>query len=160
MIMKQGLLLLEVILTGSTVVADDVNEQLFGQSADAGLARRASIPPPAPATGVVSATTGGVVAPPATPTPRPAGGSELGCNDSFRQPIGPRGLDDSEKLRSLESRRIQFLSGRSNPRTGARSAVRQIPRAVDFRSCKPFSTVRLGCAVSSSSSRCRTGGRG
>ena len=41
--------------------------------------------------------------------PLPPGVTELVFNEFFRQPIGPRGLEYTEKLRSLEGRRIRIL---------------------------------------------------
>lgn len=41
--------------------------------------------------------------------PLPSGVSELKFNEFFRQPIGPRGLEYTDQLRSLEGRRIRIL---------------------------------------------------
>lgn len=41
--------------------------------------------------------------------PLPPGVSELKFSDFFRQPIGPRGLEYTDQLRSLEGRRIRIL---------------------------------------------------
>lgn len=143
--------LLGIFLTGSTVVADDVN-LATGQQASADLIRRFCInsSSSASATEAVSATT--VAATPrrlsvaaatwppeqmneeknnlrvataaspslsgdgASPLPStnalpslPSGVSELKFSEFFRQPIGPRGLEYTEKLRSLEGRRIRIL---------------------------------------------------
>ncbi len=108
--------LLAIFLTGSPVVADDV-KPVTGQSANANLTRR-SVPPtssPASATEAASATTPGtnqpspaIIASPALP-PLPTGVTELKFNEFFRQPIGPRGLEYTEKLRNLEGGRIRIL---------------------------------------------------
>lgn len=108
--------LLGVILTSSTVVADDVIPCESGQHANADLIRRvSSSSPPASATEAASATTGagtnhlsGLTSTHALP-PLPPGVTELKFNEFFRSPIGPRGLDLTEKLRSLDGRRIRIL---------------------------------------------------
>jgi len=41
--------------------------------------------------------------------PLPAGVTELKFGEFFRQPIGPRGLEFTDRLRSLEGRRIRIL---------------------------------------------------
>lgn len=113
-----------VLLAGNTVVADDV-KLATGQHANADLVRRPSSLT-ASATEAASATTGAVVATPLSPArsgdeasplrastnalpPLPPGVTELKFNEFFRQPIGPRGLEYTEKLRSLEGRRIRIL---------------------------------------------------
>lgn len=46
---------------------------------------------------------------PATLPPLPAGVSELKFNEFFVNPVGPRGLELSEKLRELEGKRVRIL---------------------------------------------------
>jgi hypothetical protein len=41
--------------------------------------------------------------------PLPPGVTELKFNEFFRQPIGPRGLEDTDKLRALDGQRIRIL---------------------------------------------------
>lgn len=108
--------LVGVLLAANMVVADDV-KPANGQHAGADLVRRASLstPPPASAMEAVSATTGAATpsSPPLAGTnalpPLPPGVTDLKFNEFFRQPIGPRGLEYTEKLRSLEGRRIRIL---------------------------------------------------
>lgn len=50
----------------------------------------------------------GQTAPPKLP-PLPAGVTELKFTDFFVNPVGPRGLELSEKLRSLEGKRVRIL---------------------------------------------------
>ena len=109
-------LFLSVLLTASLVVADGVKPLATGQDVKADLVRRAphSSITLASATEAPSATTSGtnellsLVASNSFP-PLPPDVTELKFNEFFRQPIGPRGLDFSEKLRSLEGRRIRIL---------------------------------------------------
>lgn len=107
--------LLGVLLAGSTVVADDVN-LAPGQHASADLIRRVSLnsSTPASATEAASATTAGTnqlstILSNNAPPPLPSGVSELKFSEFFRQPIGPRGFEYTEKLRSLEGRRIRIF---------------------------------------------------
>jgi hypothetical protein len=108
--------LLAIFLTGSPVVADDV-KPATGPPANASQTRRAAPPAssPASATEAASATTWGTNQPaPAISStqalpPLPPGVAELKFNEFFRQPIGPRGLEFTEKLRHLEGRRIRIL---------------------------------------------------
>ena len=106
---------LGVLLTGSTVVADDVN-LAPGQPANARLTRRdgRDSSAPASATEAASATivsTNQSLAAGSTSAlpPLPPGVSELRFSEFFRQPIGPRGLEYTEKLRQLEGRRVRIL---------------------------------------------------
>lgn len=111
--------LVGALLVANTVVADDV-KLATGQHANADLVRRVSQQSSltASATEAASATTSatnqtrlatlGGVNTNALP-PLPPGVTELKFNEFFRQPIGPRGLEYTEKLRSLEGRRIRIL---------------------------------------------------
>ena len=106
---------LGVILSSNLVVADDVKRIEPGQHANADLTRCAtSSSPLASAMEAASATTAGTnqlsraSSTNALP-PLPPGVTELKFNDFFRQPIGPRGLEYTDKLRSLEGRRIRIL---------------------------------------------------
>jgi hypothetical protein len=108
-----------LFLAGNTVVADDV-KLANGQHASATLGRRGALKtsPPASATEAASAATGTMIpAASATPEganakalpPLPSGVTELQFNEFFRQPIGPRGLEFTDQLRSLDGRRIRIL---------------------------------------------------
>ena len=107
--------LLGILLAGSPVVADDVN-LAPGQPANDSLTRRdrRDSSTPASATEAASATTPGtnqpfsILSTNALP-PLPSGVSELKFSEFFRQPIGPRGLEYTAKLRRLEGRRIRIL---------------------------------------------------
>ena len=107
--------LLGVLLTGSPVVADDVSNLASGLKTPTDFARRVSpVQPHASATEAVSATTtnlpsaSGVMTTNTLP-PLPAGVTELRFSEFFRQPIGSRGLEYTEKLRTLDGRRIRIL---------------------------------------------------
>jgi hypothetical protein len=105
--------LLAVLLAGSTVVADEVGLRATGNGASADARRASSIQRPASATDATSATTSSIphdslAATNALP-PLPPGVTELKFSECFRQPIGPRGLELSEKLRSLDGGRIRIL---------------------------------------------------
>lgn len=101
---------LGIVLSSNLVVADDVKRIEPSQHANADLTRRATSRPSslASATEAASATTPGLGSTNALP-PLPPGVTELKFNDFFRQPIGPRGLEYTDKLRSLEGRRIRIL---------------------------------------------------
>ncbi len=107
--------LLGVLLTGSPVVADDVSVAT-GPHASADLTRRVPVATSrsASATEAVSATTKCLKPPSGEANtnalpPLPPGVTELKFGEFFRQPIGPRGLESTEKLRSLEGRRIRIV---------------------------------------------------
>jgi hypothetical protein len=115
--MKQPMLfplLLGSLLTGSPVVADDARNLATGNQTTADARRVSAIHLLASATEVASATTtnlpptSGRVATNALP-PLPPGVADLKFNEFFRQPIGPRGLEYTDRLRSLEGRRIRIL---------------------------------------------------
>ncbi|MGC3959964.1 MAG: hypothetical protein QM813_19170 [Verrucomicrobiota bacterium] len=114
--------LIGVLLTGTTVVADDV-KLATGKRMAAALVQRTSSSL-ASATEAVSAPT--VVAATASPArsgdgplpllsstntlpPLLPGVTELKFSEFFRSPIGPRGLELTDKLRSLDGRRIRIL---------------------------------------------------
>jgi hypothetical protein len=105
---------LGIILSSNLVVADDIKRIEPGLPANADLTRRATPPASslASATEAASATTNGTSqlasATNALP-PLPPDVTELRFNEFFRQPIGPRGLEYTEKLRALEGRRIRIL---------------------------------------------------
>lgn len=100
-----GFLVGALLLTGNTVVADDV-ELANGQHASADLVRRVTrqSSPPASATEAAPASSGSTDAFP----PLPTGGAELKFNEFLRPPIGPRGLEFTDTLRGLEGRRIHI----------------------------------------------------
>lgn len=107
---------LGAILSSNLVVADGVKKIEPGLHANADLIRRATPPASslASATEAASATTPGTnnlsrTLSTNTLPPLPPGVTELKFNEFFRQPIGPRGLEYTEKLRSLEGRRIRIL---------------------------------------------------
>lgn len=107
---------LGIILSSNLVVADDVKRIEPGQHANADLTRRAtsSSPSLASAMEAASATTVGTnplsrASSTAALPPLPPGVTELKFNEFFRSPIGPRGLDFTDKLRSLDGRRIRIL---------------------------------------------------
>jgi hypothetical protein len=111
-------LLLGILLTGSPVVAGDESHVTSGDKTPADSIRRVSpVPLPASAKDAASATalivnqTSGGLRPNAVATlpPLPPGVSELKFGEFFRWPIGPRGLEYTGKLRSLEGRRIRIL---------------------------------------------------
>lgn len=110
--------LLGLLITGSPVVADDVKSIDPSQHASANIVRRDSTPSStASATEAASATTTGTnlfFLPSSTNSvlqlpPLSSGVTELKFNEFFRQPIGPRGVEFTDKLRSLEGRRIRIL---------------------------------------------------
>lgn len=107
---------LGILLSSNLVVADDVKKIEPGLHANADLIRRATPPAssPASATEAASATTPGTnhsAGPTITNTlpPLPPGVTELKFSEIFRQPIGPRGLEYTERLRALDGRRIRIL---------------------------------------------------
>ena len=107
-------LLLGFLLAGSPVVADDADNLASGNQTPGKQDRRvSSVPLHASATDAASATTSNFFA--STPVatnalpPLPPGVTELKFSDFFRQPIGPRGLEFTDRLRSLEGRRIRIL---------------------------------------------------
>jgi hypothetical protein len=110
--------LVGVLITGNTVVADDV-KLATGQPASADLVRRGSLEslPLASATEAAFAATVTTNQLPlsaegANPSPLPPLSpdvTELRFSEFFRSPIGPRGLEFTDKLRSLEGRRIRIL---------------------------------------------------
>jgi hypothetical protein len=101
-------------LAGRPIVTDDVN-LATGQHADADPIRRVSLnSTPASATEAASAATVStnqfLAASSTNALPSlPPGVSELRFSEFFRRPIGPRGLECTERLRSLEGRRIRIL---------------------------------------------------
>lgn len=107
---------LGLILSSNLVVADGVKNNESGQQASADLTRRTASPASSltSATEVPSATTSGrkhqtgLIATNALP-PLPPGVTELKFSEFFRQPIGPRGLEYTAKLRALDGRRIRIL---------------------------------------------------
>ena len=106
---------LGLILSNNLVVADDAKIEP-GHHASADLIRRVSPPTSshASATEAASATTQGTNVYSRTAftnalPPLPVGVEEIRFSEFFRQPIGPRGLEYTEKLRSLEGRRIRIL---------------------------------------------------
>jgi len=106
--------LLGALFTGSAVVADDVNHTAIGNKTPVDAWRVPSIQPQASAMDAASATTltnhiTGAAAATNTLPLLPPGVSELKFNEFFRQPIGPRGLEYTEKLRSLDGRWIRIL---------------------------------------------------
>jgi len=107
---------LGLVLSSNLVVADDVSKNEPKLHANADLTRRATPPASslASATEAASATTSGTNHQSSTVStntlpPLPAGVTELKFSEIFRQPIGPRGLEFTEKLRSLDGRRIRIL---------------------------------------------------
>ena len=106
--------LLGVLLAGSSVVADDASQIATGNKMIANPRHVSAIPLQASATGAGSATTSNLnhtLCEPATNAlpPLPPGVSELKFSEFFRQPIGPRGLEFTSKLRSLDGGRIRIL---------------------------------------------------
>ena len=106
-------LLLGAFLTGSLVAADDASNLATGKLAIAEARRVSPSQPTASAKDATSATTSISQQSSSTWTnalpPLPPGVAELKFGEIFRQPIGPRGLEYSEKLRSLDGRRIRIL---------------------------------------------------
>jgi len=105
--------LIGFLLAGRLVVADDAGLITTGNQTNANPRCVSAIPLEASATGAVSATISNfnlTTAGPATNAlpPLPSGVSELKFSEFFRQPIGPRGLEYTTKLRSLDGRRIQI----------------------------------------------------
>jgi|GEM_PF-1800069 len=106
--------LLGFLLAGSPVVAGDVNNLATGNQTTAETRRVSPAQPPAFAKDAASATTSAAsrtsvsTSTNALPPP-PPGVTDLKFNDFFRRPIGPRGLEYSDELRSLEGRRIRIL---------------------------------------------------
>ena len=101
-------LLLGVLLAGSSVVADDASQIATGSKMIAKPRHASAIPLEASATVAVSATTSNfnlTTAGPATNALPPLP-PHVSC--FFRQPIGPRGLEHTERLRSLEGRRTRI----------------------------------------------------
>src|SRR6478735_2398628 len=98
-----------VILVGNTVAADDV-KQATRHHASADLVRRTSSLSASATEAVSAATVATNQVRPAIVTNTSAAAlpslppevTELRFNEFFRQPIGPRGLEYTEKLRSLE----------------------------------------------------------
>jgi hypothetical protein len=107
-------LLCGFLLAGSSVVADEASQIATDSLLIANPRHASAMPLAASATDAVSATTsnfnlthGG---PPTNALPPlPPGVTELKFGEFFRQPIGPRGLESSEKLRSLDGGRIRIL---------------------------------------------------
>ena len=58
---------------------------------------------------IVCALSIAIHAAPTTLPPLPAGVTELKFNEFFVNPVGPRGLELSEKLRDLEGKRVRIL---------------------------------------------------
>jgi hypothetical protein len=103
--------LLGVLLTGRSVVADDACPIATGNKTNAHLRRVSAIPLGASATDAVSATTSHLTTSGAVTNalpPLPPDVNEFKFSDFFRQPIGPRGLEHTDRLRSLEGRRIRI----------------------------------------------------
>ena len=103
--------LLGILLTGSIVVADEVRPIATSNKTTVSPRRVSAIPVHAPATDAVSATTSNINHSSVTNMlpPLPPGVSDLNFNEFFRQPIGPRGVEITPKLRSLDGRRIRIL---------------------------------------------------
>jgi len=103
--------LLGFLLTGSLAVADEVSPIATRNQTTVSPRAVSAIPVHASATGAVSATTSNINPTLMTNTlpPLPPGVSELRFNEFFRQPIGPRGVEPTPKLRSLDGRRIRIL---------------------------------------------------
>jgi hypothetical protein len=103
---------LGIILSSNLVVADDIERIEPAPPVNADLTRRPT--PPASATEAASATTVGSnqlshASFTNTLPPLPPGVTDLKFTEFFRQPIGPRGLEYTSKLRALEGRRIRIL---------------------------------------------------
>jgi len=107
-------LLLGFLLAGSPVVADNVGSLASGNKMSDKQDRSiSSIQLQASATDAISAATSNFLALTSVATnalpPLPSGVTELKFSEFFRQPIGPRGLEFTDQLRSLEGRRIRIL---------------------------------------------------
>jgi hypothetical protein len=106
--------LLASLLAGNWVVADDTHTLATGNKTTADARRVSPVQQHASATDASSATTSNIThtsgaAVTNTLPPLPPGVVELKFSEFFRQPIGPRGLDYTDRLRSLEGRRIRIL---------------------------------------------------
>lgn len=118
-----SLLLSGVLLTGSLVVADDACLTASGNSASAHIAPVAASTPTASATDTASATTSNCehssTASVTNGLPAlPEGVTELKFNEFFVNPVGPRGLELTEKLRSMDGKRVRiagFMAHQSLP---------------------------------------------
>lgn len=103
--------LLGFLLAGSTVVADDASPIASGNKVTANPRRTSAVQPHASAMDAASATISNLNQLSLTNTlpPLPPGVIDLKFSEFFRQPIGPRGLEYTDRLRSLEGRRIRIL---------------------------------------------------
>src|SRR5689334_11922191 len=97
-------LLLGILLAGRSVVADDACPIATGNQTNAHPRRVSAIPLEASATDAVSATTSDFNSTTVGQVTNalPPDVSERKLSDFFRQPIGPCGLEYTDRLRSLE----------------------------------------------------------
>lgn len=105
-----SILFLGVILSGNWLDADEVSKSEPRPPASAKTVGISSSPSASPDSATPPGTNQLAAASSAHPLPPlPPGVTELKFSEFFRQPIGPRGLEYTEKLRALDGRRIRIL---------------------------------------------------